>query len=438
MKKRLCILLSVILLVLTGIVPALADQMYERTASIPYVKVKINTGDLRIGDSLSDEASSYVTIEDNMYYILNGADWLDSVSSLKVGDEPRIKVYLSAIPRQTEYERYVKSWYFIGAYNSTNTTVVGGDFISAGIRDSGHTLEVTIRVRPVKGNYDAPLTAQWDPSTRGKAVWEAPANSSGIFDVYCYRGEVMVKKLECYNGNYYNFYPYMDKPGEYTFKVRSTATAEKRNLGAYPSDYTNSVNLTITEETKSNGQGKTTADELNGTAGISGDNTTYPNGTGNENVAGWVTDSTGTYFRYPNGTLAKNCWIELSGNFYLLDVNGRRLTGWQLNPSKTNWFYMDPTSGIMKTGWFRDGQYWYYLEPAGNAKGMRISGWRDINGKRYYFNTSGIMVTGWFAIDNKWYYFYPEGSRPDGSYGFLATNTKIGDFNIGPDGTWQK
>jgi len=439
MKKKLFALLTAAILVLLAAVPAAADSgtLYDRTAPIPSVRIVINTGELRAGDSLAD-AGSYVTIEDNQYYMFNGADWIDNVSTLKVGDEPRMKVYLSAIPRQTVYERYVKSWYFIGSYTASNTHITGGEFISAGIRDSGHTLEVSIRVKPVKGNYEMPLTAEWDNSTLGKAKWEASANDSGVYDVYCYRGELMVKKLEKYQGNYYNFYPYMTKAGDYTFKVRAAIPSGKENSGAYASDYNNSSVLTIAQNQVSNGQGQTKSDELNGTAGISGGNTNYPNGTGNENVAGWVTDATGTYFRYPSGVIAKNCWIEINGNFYLVDENGRRLTGWQINPSKTNWFYMDPSTGIMKTGWFRDGQYWYYLEPEGSAKGMRISGWRDINGKRYYFNTAGVMVTGWFEIDGKWYYFYPEGSRTDGSYGFLATNTRIGDFNIGADGTWQK
>jgi len=438
MKNRRFILLAALIMAVSAVLPAFANngQLYDRTAPIPSVRITVNTGELQAGDMLADDASCYVTIEDNMYYIFNGADWLDSVSSLKVGDEPRMKVYLSAIPRETVYDTYVKSWYFIGNYTSTNTHVSGGEFISAGIRDSGHTLEVTIRVRGVKGSYEIPQNVEWD-ATLGKAKWEAGNNDSGVYDLVCYRNELIVKKLEKYSGNYYNFYPYMTKAGDYTFKVRCAVPNGKENTGAYASDYGYSGVLTITESNRSNGQGQTTTDEKNGSASYNGDNTNYPNGTGNENVAGWVTDSTGTYFRYPSGVIAKNCWIELGGNFYLLGENGKRLTGWQINPSKTNWFYMDPATGIMKTGWFRDGQYWYYLEPEGASKGMRISGWRDINGKRYFFNDAGVMVTGWFEIGGKWYYFYPEGSRTDGSYGFLATNTRIGDFNIGPDGTWQ-
>lgn len=439
MKHKHCALLIAVIMIIATVIPSLGanGQLYDRTAPIPYVNIRINTGDLNAGDALAD-ASAYVVIEENQYYLFNGADWLDSVSSLKVGDEPRMKVYLSAIPRQTVYESYVKSWYFTGSYSASNVHITGGEYISSGIRDAGQTLEVQIRVKPVKGNYDMPLSAEWDAGTLGKAKWEASSNDSGVYDVYCYRNEVCVKKLEKYTGNFYNFYPYMTKPGDYTFKVRTTVPNGKENTGANKSDYMNSGPLVISDSNKSSGAGQTTSDELNGSAGISGGNVNYPNGTGNENVAGWVTDNTGTYFRYPSGVIAKNCWIELNGNFYLVDANGKRLTGWQLNPSKTNWFYMDPTSGIMKTGWFRDGQYWYYLEPEGSAKGMRISGWRDINGKRYYFNNEGIMVTGWFEIDGKWYYFYPEGSRTDGAYGFMAANTRIGDFNIGADGTWLK
>ena len=30
-----------------------------------------------------------------------------------------------------------------------------------------------------------------------------------------------------------------------------------------------------------------------------------------------------------------------------------------------SWYYLDPSSKVMKTGWVRDGGSWYYLSPSG-------------------------------------------------------------------------
>ena len=85
---------------------------------------------------------------------------------------------------------------------------------------SGGDLKVTIRVNPIKGTYDPPENAEWG-SSRGRATWDAGDSSSGYYDVYLYRGSSTVKKVEDYKGTSYNFYPYMTKEGDYTFKVHT-------------------------------------------------------------------------------------------------------------------------------------------------------------------------------------------------------------------------
>ena len=51
-----------------------------------------------------------------------------------------------------------------------------------------------------------------------KATWKAPDDKTGYYDVILYKGSTVMKKLEDYNGTSYNFYPYMTKEGDYTFK----------------------------------------------------------------------------------------------------------------------------------------------------------------------------------------------------------------------------
>ena len=432
MKKKFLLILSILTAVLLSIELAYADTYYSyvRPQSIPRVRISIDTEALSAGEYLHESALNVISIAENDYYEIMDAYWMDDIEYLKPGDTPRIRVYLAAIPKETDYERYTKIWLFQGGYTSNNVSVSKGSFESAYIRDSGYSLEVNIKVNPVKGQFAEPDTVYWTGST-GSVHWDTPMyGGSGVYDVLCQRNGSTVKKLSGYTGNDYNFYPYMTKEGDYTVKVRSAVPASMNGTGAKASEYVESSDLYITKEQVSDGSGQTND---NGSG-----NGNYPNGTGNENVAGWITQNGGTYFRYPDGTSAGKGWLKLNGCWYFLDKNGMRLSGWQQDTNTGLWYYMDKESGIMKTGWLKDNGYWYYLENnAGSTEGHMITGWRNVGGYLYYFNRSGIMVTGWYEIDGKWYYFYPEQGAVNGKYGYMASNTQIGDFRIGADGTWQ-
>lgn len=84
-------------------------------------------------------------------------------------------------------------------------------------------------------------------------------------------------------------------------------------------------------------------------------------------------------------------------------------------PVETGWEYEDGTwyVGVSaegrgswhKTGWHWDNG-WYYLDP--EADGALASGWREVDGKRYWLNTRhdghfGRMATGWVFVDGAWY-----------------------------------
>ncbi|MCC2878406.1 leucine-rich repeat domain-containing protein [Lachnoclostridium pacaense] len=56
-----------------------------------------------------------------------------------------------------------------------------------------------------------------------------------------------------------------------------------------------------------------------------------------------------------------------------------------------------------------------------------VTGWKQIDGKWYYFDAAGLMqADGWRQIGGSWYYFYPDGG--------MAANTTIGGYEVGPDG----
>ena len=432
MKKRS--VFSLILLAFMAAISITSFAYYTKTRGIPNVRITIDTGALEPGDDLSDDAEAYVSVpEGNIYYELDDAEWIDDITELKVGDAPRMRVWLYAIPREVESKNYSTIYLFNGSYSPSNVRVNGGELISADKRDSGYALMVTLRVDPVKGTFSDPISANWS-SPIGKATWDVDYNDSGYYDVTCYRGSKVVKRLYDYHGNYYNFYPYMTEPGEYSFRVRTVA--QPGVSGGKASGWTESSILTVNADKVSNGSGQTTADEHGGSSATSGTVSSI-NGQNLGTQYGWITSGNDRYFRYPDGQLATG-WLNLNGVYYRFDATGKMLKGWQKN-DYGSWFYLDPNTGAMKTGWFNDnGSYYYLRTDKGDYEGVMVTGWADIGGKRYYFNESGMMVTGWRGIDGKYYYFYPQGSATaDGSYGYMAVNTTIdGVFAVGADGAW--
>ena len=149
------------------------------TKSIPSVRITVNLNDLEIGDELSDNAETYITVPDNEYYTLDDAEWIDEVYSLKVGDQPRMRVYLSAVPKETSGNNYDTVWLFQNSYNTGNVRIGKGEFISADRRDSGYALEVTLRINPVNGQYSAPIDAFWTDN-RGMGKWDPDARLKAL------------------------------------------------------------------------------------------------------------------------------------------------------------------------------------------------------------------------------------------------------------------
>ena len=88
-------------------------------------------------------------------------------------------------------------------------------------RRDGDELVVTLRVKGIKGAYAAPEDAWWNEKSLGQAKWEKPDNTSGYYEVQLYRGKTKVYSVSQTSAVQYNFYPYMTKTGEYTFKAVS-------------------------------------------------------------------------------------------------------------------------------------------------------------------------------------------------------------------------
>ena len=177
--------------------------------------------------------------------------------------------------------------------------------------------------------------AEWSDS-RGRARWEEPeSGGSDYYDVILYRGSSVVKKLEEYKGTSYNFYPYMTKEGDYSFKVRTVPhTEEEKRRGKKRANGPKAESLYCGRRGFYDGSGQESGN---------GSSSTTPSG-GNTDV-GWRKEGDTWYFKYPDGNYQKNGWLHWNGKWYLFDEAGRMLTGWRETAS--GWYYLGE-NGDMK------------------------------------------------------------------------------------------
>ncbi|CVO14295.1 choline-binding protein CbpF [Streptococcus pneumoniae] len=164
----------------------------------------------------------------------------------------------------------------------------------------------------------------------------------------------------------------------------------------------------------------------------------------------------------------KTGWIYEEGHWYYLQKDGgfdsriNRLTvgelarGWVKDYPLTYdeeklkaapWYYLDPATGIMQTGWQYLGNKWYYL----HSSGAMATGWQNLGNKWYYLRSSGAMATGWYQEGSTWYYLNASNGdmktgwfQVNGNWyyaydsGALAVNTTVGGYYLNYNGEWLK
>jgi len=101
---------------------------------------------------------------------------------------------------------------------------------------------------------------------------------------------------------------------------------------------------------------------------------------------GWNVSSDGQwwYADTPQSVIAGR-WAYINGRWYVFDQKG-----------------------FMIRGWFKQGDDWYYMNPADGA--MLSEQWVDVDGKSYYLTQSGLMARNGYIEDasEKLYFFVDE------------------------------
>jgi len=115
-------------------------------------------------------------------------------------------------------------------------------------------------------------------------------------------------------------------------------------------------------------------------------------------------------FRYVvDGEVVRDAVLTIDGTPYYFNSEGTAFTEGCVTDHGEE-YYFDGTELAMDK-WVTTGEGRYYYD----AKGKKVTGWRSLNGRRYYFTDEryrnfreadrGKMMTGWAAIGNRIYYF---------------------------------
>lgn len=192
-------------------------EAWAATKPISSVNVSV-TSKLEAGSRLPDiqiggggPSDGGITVkESGSKYSVTAAEWVEKGSdAVQTADEPRMKVTLTPTN--------VSEYYFLASYKESNVKVSGGSFVSA--RREGNDLVVTLRVKPVKGEFDPPKDAYWFEDNLGEARWKEADNDSGCYELQLSRDGKNIHKVEKTTSRNYNFYPYMTEAGDYTLSL---------------------------------------------------------------------------------------------------------------------------------------------------------------------------------------------------------------------------
>lgn len=145
---------------------------------------------------------------------------------------------------------------------------------------------------------------------------------------------------------------------------------------------------------------------------------------------GWVACDDGWRFFNASGAMER-CWLLDGSNWYWLDpetgimatgatqcgsssycfgASGAMAFGWAYD--RGTWYYAD-SSGELQSGWLHKWGAWYWLDPSTKAM---ATGLVNDGSNLYAIGASGAMQTGWALVDDAWYHAAESGVLDAGWY----------------------
>ena len=341
--------------------------------------------------------SIQVTSSSDRYHV-DFYDYEDGKSTWEPGDIPRIKIRLEA----------EEDCYFSRSIGTTKVRVKGNGAQCTGVKrlGRGDQLEVTVKLKPIEGDFGVIQDAYWQSEPLGKAKWDEAENATA-YELKLYRGSTLLKRVDKTTTTTYDFFPYMTKQGDYEYMVRpiprNANEDDYMDMGEWTtSDSLYIKNQEVASESDNQRNHQDQAPVIDG--------------------KGWEKDISGWWYRREDGSWPVSGWEMLDGKWYLFDMKGYIETGWKEWGDQE--YYMT-SNGDMVTGWLQYDKNWYFMDESGK----KMYGWITWNDKRYYLKGNGTMVTGWQKVGTSWYYFNPED-------GHSVADQMVGGYYLDETGVW--
>lgn len=105
-------------------------------------------------------------------------------------------------------------------------------------------------------------------------------------------------------------------------------------------------------------------------------------------AASWLKTSSGWHYQTGNNEYVTDTWRNIDNKWYSFSSSGIMRTGW-FKDRDSNWYYLDTASGYMRTGWVLADGSWYYLDA---ARGGAMASNTTVEGK-YSVDASGRWVS---------------------------------------------
>ena len=220
-RKTAALILTVFLIAVQmafAAAPVMAAS-YKKVNSVSlHVRSKLQAGDEFTSDDLviaePDEGEVGVWTNSDKYYISSLKLVSGSSKDLKVGQEIRVRAVLEIFDED--------SYRFKSGFSKSNVSISGNGECTE-VSRSTYKLTVTLKLNGVRGSYTEPDEAWWadiDRGVIGQARWKSVSKGSGHYELQLKRGGTMIKRVADTTGTSFDFYPYMTKAGNYTFRVR--------------------------------------------------------------------------------------------------------------------------------------------------------------------------------------------------------------------------
>ena len=124
----------------------------------------------------------------------------------------------------------------------------------------------------------------------------------------------------------------------------------------------------------------------------------------------WLLDGSNWYWLDPETGIMATGATLCGSSSYCFDALGTMVFGWAYD--RGTWYYAD-SSGELRGGWLRSGGVWYWLDPSTKAM---ATGLVNDGSNLYAMGASGAMQTGWALVDGAWYHAAGSGVLDAGWY----------------------